>query len=233
MTERPVAVITGASRGIGRAVADALSDEYTIASICRSPAKRGHWFSCDVSVPHMIQRAMTEIRASLGPPSVLVTCAGVALPPGPARETTPDAWRRVMAVNLSGTFFAAQAFAEVAARPAVLVTVASTAGLRPQPGWAGYAASKAGVVNLSLTLAEEWGPEGIRVHCIAPGRCATGLRRQLAPDEDPATIMQPGEVAALVATLIRDGSLLAGQVVTVKRATSDTPVETSASEAAA
>src|SRR5690606_8697190 len=144
---------------------DALADEYVIASICQSPAKRGHWYACDVSRPAMMRGTLHAIRDTLGPPSVLVTCAGVALPPGPALDVLPVDWRRVLDVNLSGTFYSMTAFAEVAARPATIVTVASTAGLRPQPGWAAYAASKAAVANLSLTLAEEWADDGIRVHC--------------------------------------------------------------------
>lgn len=70
-----------------------------------------------------------------------------------------------------------------------ILNVASTAGITPRPGWLSYASSKAAVVSISQTLAEELAEYGIKVYCVSPGRCATALRRKLAPDEDQTKIM--------------------------------------------
>ena len=76
-------------------------------------------------------------------------------------------------------------------RPAKILNIASTAGITSRPGWLAYASSKAAVVSLSATLADELAGSGIKVYSISPGRTATELRRKLAPEEDPSTIMQP------------------------------------------
>src|SRR5215213_3705631 len=86
-------------------------------------------------------------------------------------------------------------------RPAKIVNIASTAGITARPGWVAYAASKAAVVSLSQTLSEELAGTGIKVYSISPGRTATELRRKLAPEEDPTSIMQPDAVADVIAML--------------------------------
>jgi Short-chain dehydrogenases of various substrate specificities len=89
-------------------------------------------------------------------------------------------------------------------RPAKILNVASTAGITSRPGWLAYASSKAAVVSMSSTLADELAGSGIKVYSISPGRTATALRRKLAPEEDPTTIMQPGQVADVIAQLMSD-----------------------------
>ena len=99
-----------------------------------------------------------------------------------------------------------------------VLNVASTAGITARPGWVAYAASKAAVVNLSATLAEELAGSGVKIYTISPGRTATELRRKLAPDEDPSSIMQPEQVARVIATLMRDDELtLDGQNIIVRQ----------------
>ena len=102
-------------------------------------------------------------------------------------------------------------------RPAKILNVASTAGITSRPGWLAYASSKAAVVSLSATLADELAGSGIKVYSISPGRTATELRRKLAPEEDPATIMQPGQVADVIAQLMSDAEItLDGQNIVVR-----------------
>ena len=103
-------------------------------------------------------------------------------------------------------------------RPAKILNIASTAGITSRPGWVAYAASKAAVVSLSQTLADELAGTGIKVYSISPGRTATELRRILAPDEDPSTIMQPSAVADVIASLMRDEErTLDGQNIIVRQ----------------
>src|SRR6266545_687558 len=86
----------------------------------------------------------------------------------------------------------------------VIVNIASTAGMNGRPGWLTYSSSKAALITMSEVMKEELAIYGTRVVCISPGRCATDLRKTLAPDEDPSTIMQPGHVAGVIEMLASD-----------------------------
>jgi 3-oxoacyl-[acyl-carrier protein] reductase len=103
-------------------------------------------------------------------------------------------------------------------RPAKILNIASTAGITARPGWVAYSASKAAVVSLSQTLSEELAGTGIKIYAISPGRTATELRRKLAPEEDPSTIMQPDAVADVIALLVGDAErTLDGQNIIVRQ----------------
>lgn len=99
-----------------------------------------------------------------------------------------------------------------------ILNVASTAGITPRPGWLSYSSSKAAVVSISQTLAEELAEYGIKVYCVSPGRCATALRRKLAPDEDQSKIMQPEEVGHIISDLISGSErCLDGQNIVIRK----------------
>ena len=99
-----------------------------------------------------------------------------------------------------------------------ILNVASTAGITPRPGWLSYSSSKAALVSMSQTLAEELAEYGIRVYCVSPGRCATALRRKLAPDEDQSKIMQPEEVGYVICQLISGNEhCLDGQNIVIRK----------------
>lgn len=211
------AVVVGASRGIGAAI------RHELEQVGRP---RSYWCGRVVDVSRSAGRDVVglnwdELFEQLGGDvELLVYCAG-HVDVASLVDVTDEQWQYHLDVNLTGAHRALRAFARNrAGRPGVVVFVASTAALRPAPAWGAYSASKAALVNLALTAAVELAPVGIRVYCVAPGRCATHLRARLAPDEDPASIMQPEEVAAAVARLIADGNqdgVLAGQVVEVAR----------------
>lgn len=98
-----------------------------------------------------------------------------------------------------------------------IINIASTAGINGRSGWLSYSASKAAMINMSEVLRDELRPYGISVVCLSPGRCATDLRRTLAPDEDPSTIMQPSEVADVVRLMLSNtGRLLLSQNLVVR-----------------
>jgi len=100
-----------------------------------------------------------------------------------------------------------------------ILNVASTAGMTPRPGWLSYASSKAAVISMSQTLTAELAEYGISVYCVSPGRCATKLRKRLAPDEDPTTIMQPEDVAEVICNLISPNEkCLDGQNIVIRKA---------------
>lgn len=230
MTDSPrgVALVTGASRGIGRAVAVALAakghpvavgyrervdDAKETLSMIEGTGGEGTCVQVDVSQGHDVDRCFTEVEDALGPVGVLVNNAGVRSD-GLALTLSDDAWGSVIATNLYGTFACMRRALRpmLAARTGTIVNVASVAGLRASPGQANYSAAKAGVIGLTKTVAAEVARKGITVNAVAPGLIETELTTSLdersfgalveqTPQRRPG---QPDDVAGLVAWLCSD-----------------------------
>ncbi|MDZ7732205.1 MAG: SDR family oxidoreductase [Acidimicrobiia bacterium] len=199
-------MIVGGSTGIGRAVSVLLADRWEVVCVDRHHG---------VDVTDRV-RYLRTLRFHVADADALVYCAGQVVP-GSLVDITQDDWDDTIEVNLTGAFRAIQLFARQD-REGPVVLVGSTAGHRPSPGWAAYSASKAALANLAETADAELSGHGIRVYCITPGRCATALRARLAPGEDPASIMQPAEVAQVIAQLLDDhDGVLAGSPIKVAR----------------
>jgi NAD(P)-dependent dehydrogenase (short-subunit alcohol dehydrogenase family) len=166
------AVVTGAARGIGKAIADAFEEAGATAvrlDIKASDTVR----SCDITDETSVARAFEDIAAQ-GPVDDVVHAAGiaavVALADMPAAE-----FRRVIDVNLTGAFLVARAATHHLRRGGNLVLVASQYGLRGWPLWGAYCASKAGVLRLAESLVGELAQQGIRVNAISPGGVDTEM----------------------------------------------------------
>ncbi|MEO5965632.1 MAG: SDR family oxidoreductase [Candidatus Limnocylindrales bacterium] len=228
-----VCVITGASQGIGRAAAVEMSrqpDVDVVILIARSadglaetaaammPGTTVRQLPYDLGNLDGIPALVESICAEFGGVDVLLNIAGYA-DPRSLLDTTADNLVRTFTVNVFAMVVLSREFVRFNdGRPAKILNVASTAGVTARPGWAAYAASKAAVVNLSLTLSEELAGSGIKVYTISPGRTATDLRRKLAPEEDPTSIMQPEEVARVIRTLMHDDErTLDGQNIIVRQ----------------
>jgi 3-oxoacyl-[acyl-carrier protein] reductase len=189
MTEaRPAALVTGASRGIGRSAALALagagfdvainyaSSRAAAEMVAKEAGELGArtlLAQADVADADAVTAMAARIEAEFGRLDTLVNNAGITIKTPPADLDGLDmaAWDRVFAVNVRGLFQVTRACVPLLAaadRPAI-VNLASIAGLRPGPQPFPYAASKAAVVNLTKTLAGRLGPEGIRVNAVAPG----------------------------------------------------------------
>jgi len=183
-----LAVVTGAAQGIGRSVAEAFAaDGYDLALLdLREPVEtlvplraRGAEalaISCDVSADDAVATAADRVRERFGRVDVLVNNAGVSLI-APAEETTPEQWRRVLEVNLTGPFLLCRAFGRMMleAGAGSIVNVASIAGLGGVADRAAYNASKHGLIGLTRTLAAEWGGRGVRVSAVCPGWVKTEM----------------------------------------------------------
>lgn len=203
-----VCVVTGASRGIGAAIArrfaaagaavgllarstHALAD---LADELNAAGGRAVWATCDVTDVASIAAAVLALRAALGPTDILVNNAGIVVRK-PALEHTDDDWRRTFAVNVDGTFFTTRAFAaDVVARKGRIINIASIAGRQGSPMLAAYAASKHAVVGFTRSLAEELRPAGVAVNAICPGSVDTAMLRHGHPGG--AAAMTADDVAA-------------------------------------
>ena len=128
--------------------------------------------TCDVRDPEAIAAAFDEIEAQLGPVDVLINNAAGNFP-APAEEMTPNGFRTVVDIVLNGTYNCSREFAIrrlAAGLPGAILNIGATYSWTGGPGTSHSAAAKAGVTNLTQSLAVEWAPDGIRVNCIAPGR---------------------------------------------------------------
>jgi 3-oxoacyl-[acyl-carrier protein] reductase len=200
--EGKVAVVTGASRGIGRAIATTLAGAGARVAGCARRAT-GELIACDVGRPDDVARFAGEVVRRFGVPDVLVNNAGVVVR-ARLEETPLDGWEAVIGSNLTGTFLVTRAFlAAMRARGSGrIVNVASISGRQGTAGLAAYCAAKHGVVGLTRALAEEVRADGIAVNALCPGSVDTEMLRVGMPGAKPA--MSPEEVAGLVLYLAGD-----------------------------
>jgi len=211
-----VAVITGAGRGIGAAIAHQLSSlgaatvlcgrtraalESTAGLIAQSGGK-AEALACDVTSLQSVEAAAKHVEASLGRVDVVVNNAGVGGFGGPLHQLSPDNWEQILNTNLRGVYYMTRAFAPlmIRARSGHIVNISSLAGKNALPNGAAYAASKWGLNGLSYSLAEELRAHNIRVAVICPGSTNTDLRPHAG--KDPAKMLQPEDVAHAVAMLV-------------------------------
>jgi 3-oxoacyl-[acyl-carrier protein] reductase len=188
-------LVTGASRGLGRAIAIAFASEgaftvvhyrsrqseaeATLASV-RAAGADGSLLACDVRDESAVAEAMRGLLAR-GAIDVLVNNAATVHDAPVAMLASGD-WNDVLATNLGGTFHFSRAVVRsmLARRSGAIVNVASAAALRTTAGQAAYAASKAGILALTRTMAAELGPKGVRVNAVVPGLLDTGMGERLA-----------------------------------------------------
>ncbi len=206
MAETRAALVTGASYGIGAATAIGLAEDgfdvvitdLTTAPLAATQAAieafgaRAVALALDITDQASVERVIADAVAALGGLDVLVNNAGVPSLGKPAIEVTREAWDRVLAVNLTGTFFMSQAMGSYlieAKRPGAVISLASTHGMVGFPGASAYGIAKAGVVHMSRMLAIEWAPHGIRVNAVAPGTTPTESRAPGLADPKRRAVM--------------------------------------------
>ena len=238
-----VAIVTGAGSGLGRATAlrlasegasvaglDLVGDaaEKTAAEVGEA-GSTGRAYQVDVRDAGAVEDAVRRAADDLGRPQIVVNAAGVGWF-GHSHEFPPDDWERIIAINLTGTFFVCRAaLPQLLDGGGTIVNVASNAGLMGQPYSAAYCASKGGVVQLTKALAEEYLRRGVRVNAVAPGSIDTPLQEVFATtfpvDADqkalrklmsPLGAASPEEIAGVIAFVASDDArYMTGAVVPV------------------
>jgi NAD(P)-dependent dehydrogenase (short-subunit alcohol dehydrogenase family) len=223
LTDR-TALITGASRGIGLAIADALAHEgcdliltsrndKTLAKATRRLERHGTQVSthpCDVRDPHSVDALFTQIRRITNNLDVLINNAGIAQPNLTVENLPYPTWKEVLETNLDGTFLITQAALALMKRGAAIVNNLSIAAIRVFPGTAAYNASKHGALGFTNTLREELRGKGIRVIALLPGATDTQIWNTLWPDAPRKKMMSPETIATAVvnALLLPENSTL-------------------------
>jgi 3-oxoacyl-[acyl-carrier protein] reductase len=230
-TTAPVAIVTGAGRGIGRATALELSRRgYRLALVARGAedlnetARLAAGALCcpaDVTDPRQVEGVVDQTLDRYGRIDAVVNNAGLA-PVRPIPDMTPDEWRAVIDTNLSAAFYLTRAAwpSFDKQRGGVVVNVSSAAARDPFPGFAAYGAAKAGLNLFGLSAAREGEPIGVRVHTVAPSATETAMFRQLMTAEQYPTekTLDPADVAKIIAQCVT-GELryTSGEVIYVHR----------------
>ena len=224
-----VAVVTGASSGLGVAFAQALAEAGAdvvlgarrvdrlsgTGALVEAAGRRYTALATDVSKPEDCTALVARGVEEFGAVDILVNNAGLGTA-YPATRETPEQFRQVIDVNLNGSYWMAQAFGRAATRGGSIINIGSVLGLHPGTlPQAAYASSKAGVIGLTRDLAAQWtGRKGIRVNCIAPGYFPSEMTDEMPPSEmqmietiTPARrVGKPDELAAAVVFLASDAA---------------------------
>ena len=237
--EGKIALVTGAARGIGRAIAEELARRGADLALCdlqadwldetaeavKALGRRVLTLSVDVGDSQAVNTAVSEVLDTFGQIDILVNNAGITKDTLLVRMSDED-WDQVLRVNLRGTFCFTRAVAKpmMKQRKGAIVNIASIIGLIGNAGQCNYAASKAGVIALTKSTAKELAGRGVRVNAVAPGFIASKMtealpekvRQQMLANIPAQRLGQPEDVAATVAFLAGESAAyVTGQVLNV------------------
>ncbi len=200
-----VAIVTGGSQGIGKAICEAFAREGAKVAVVNRTAEKGEEvagaisagggtakaFPCDVSKKSDVDSMVKSVAGEYGTVDILVANAGIMINK-PAEDYTEEEWDRTIDINLKGNFLLSQALIPIMKKKKYgkLIFMASIAGTHAFPNALPYCASKGGVIMITKALAAEIAKDGINVNCISPGNTATPLNQHLQDDPEFVKLMQ-------------------------------------------
>ena len=239
MNESPIALVTGAARGIGYACAEAIAESGArmvladingdgVITAAETLGDGAVGLACDVSDPVQVEALFQRIETEIGPVSILVNNAGIAAP-ADFLETTPEQFRSVIDVNVIGTFLVTQRAAKTMVAKGIEGAIVNMSSINAQlaiPTIAAYCASKGGVMQLTKACALALAPHNIRVNAVGPGSIDTAMMASVnANPEAMAMVMSrtplkrigtPREIGDVVAFLVSDkASYITGETIYV------------------
>lgn len=235
-----VALITGASRGIGRVIAETMAKAgYDIAicysgnesaaqetiSLCKKHGVQAMYVKADVSNSEDVANMFSEVKSLLGPVDVLVNNAGITKD-GLLLRMTEEDFEKVVDINLKGAFLCTKAAIKdmLRAKKGSIINITSIVGVTGNAGQANYSASKAGLIGFTKSVAKEYGSKGITVNAVAPGFIQTAMTDSLPEEVKEAYLKQiplgrfgtPEDVASVVEFLASEkAAYVTGQVIEV------------------
>jgi len=216
-----VAVITGASRGLGKALAVAFASEGALISICsksneifyiadqiKSSCSRCHVGKIDVSDHNAVKEFVEEVYKRFGRIDILVNNAAILGIRTNIVDYPIEEWRRVIDVNLNGVFYVTREVLRymISQGGGSIIMVSSSVGRVGKAKWGAYSVSKFGVEGLTQILADELKAYGIRVNSVNPGPIATDMRKQAYPNEDQTKLKRPEDIVDVFIYLASDES---------------------------
>jgi 3-oxoacyl-[acyl-carrier protein] reductase len=211
-----VAVVTGAGRGIGAAIAGILAAMGAKVVLCgrtrqgleataeaiSSASGESEIAECDVTDLGSVEALAERVERTLGRIDILVNNAGIGGFGGPLHQLEPEAWEKILNTNLRGVYYMIRSLAPlmIRAKGGHIINISSVAGKNALPNGAAYAASKWGLNGLSYSVAEELRAHNIRVSVICPGSVNTEFSPHVG--KDASKMLQPGDIAHAVAMLV-------------------------------
>lgn len=232
------AIVTGGSKGIGRAIAERFIDDGADVVICSRTEEEvkntaeeigAVGVACDVTDEDAVENLVNTAVDEYGGVDVLVNNAGASFMSN-FDGITPNGWDRVVDINLGGTYNCTHKAGEhLKESNGNIVNIASVAGVRGAPYMSHYAAAKAGIINFTSTLSYEWASDGVRVNCVAPGFVATpGVQSQMGVSADEIdradpdrNIGEPEEIADVVRFLSSPASSFVNGETVIARGLQD------------
>lgn len=237
-----VVIVTGGAGGIGSKIAKTFAAQGASVIIASRDAEKLNQVAaeinsqdlacsaraCDVTDPDQVEKLMADTEEKFGGIDVMVNNAGGAMFVKPPEKLRPEQWRSAIDLNLNSVFYCSAAAGQrmIQQGGGRIINISSVAGVKNSPAFVHYGAAKAGVINLTKSMAVCWGPHNINVNCIAPGLTATeGVAQWLPPktreDGSPVPPLEyppdPQNVADLALFLAAPGSArISGEIFPIR-----------------